>query len=100
MHYLTKQILTSSPKIFKLAKGLLWPQLNDKLNANQVRTDLYKANAGCKLRGLWEYSAWISEQLVYLPRSNKVKLPDRNNTWNADYDVIMFALQLMHTQVE
>ena len=63
----------------------------------QVRTDLYKANAGCQLRGLWEYSSWISEQLVHLPKTNKAQIPD--NTWNSDYDLIMFALQLMHTQV-
>ncbi|XP_063684830.1 cell division cycle protein 23 homolog [Bolinopsis microptera] len=62
----------------------------------QVRTDLYKANAGCQLRGLWEYSSWISEQLVHLPKTNKAQIPD--NTWNSDYDLIMFALQLMHTQ--
>ena len=59
---------------------------------------LYKANAGCQLRGLWEYSSWISEQLVHLPKTNKAQIPD--NTWNSDYDLIMFALQLMHTQVE
>ena len=75
-------------------------QINKSQNAiSQVRADLYRANEGCQSRGLWEYSTWISEQLVYLPKTNKIKIPDKNCTWNSDYDLISFALQLMHGQV-
>lgn len=66
----------------------------------QVRLDLYKANSGCIMRGLLEYSNWISEQLVHLPKPGNrsgVKLPD-TPPWNVDYDVTVFALQLMYSQ--